>query len=393
MKILILSFYFPPDLSAGSFRTAALVDALQEALRPDAAIDLLTTQPNRYASFNNSAVPEQETLGNLHVRRIALPSHKSGMADQAKAFLAYFKAVWGMVSGKRYDMVYATSSRLFTAFLGAMIARRTQSLLYLDIRDIFVDTIKDVLPGRISRLGLPVFRMIERFTFRRADRINLVSAGFLPYFRERFPDKTYDCFTNGIDDEFLGESAETAAPAPGDRVQVLYAGNIGEGQGLHRILPELARRCADRFDFLVVGDGGRRAALEGALAESGIGNVTLLPPVSRNELIELYRLADVLFLHLNAYPAFLKVLPSKVFEYAAMNKPVLAGVGGYAGEFVAAEVPQAAVFPPCDAEAAARALHGLKLGAADRRAFVEKFKRSNIMERFAQVLAGVAARQ
>jgi len=31
--------------------------------------------------------------------------------------------------------------------------------------------------------------------------------------------------------------------------------------------------------------------------------------------------ADVLFLHLNAYKAFEKVLPSKIFEYAATGRP------------------------------------------------------------------------
>ncbi|MGF6754855.1 glycosyltransferase family 4 protein [Paraburkholderia sp. GAS42] len=392
MKILILSFYFTPDLSAGSFRTAALVDALVKVLPSDATIEVLTTQPNRYASFNQT-VPAEEVHGKVSVRRIPLPSHKSGMVDQAKAFFAYFKAVRAIVRGQGYDVVYATSSRLFTAFLGATIARRTRSMLYLDIRDIFVDTIKDVLPGRISSFGLPVFRLIERFTFNRADRINLVSAGFLPYFRERFPDKPYDCFTNGIDDAFLHTTPAGDAQPARRRRQVLYAGNIGEGQGLHRILPGLAKRCADQFEFLVVGDGGRRAALEAALAESGVDNVTISAPVSRAQLIDLYESADVLFLHLNAYEAFLKVLPSKVFEYAALGKPVLAGVDGYAREFIETEVNGAAVFPPCDVDAAEIALRGLSPGQVDRRLFTEKFKRANIMEDFAHVLKQVAMRQ
>ena len=29
MKLLVLSFYFPPDLCAGSFRCEALIDALE----------------------------------------------------------------------------------------------------------------------------------------------------------------------------------------------------------------------------------------------------------------------------------------------------------------------------------------------------------------------------
>ena len=59
MKLLVLSFYYPPDLCAGSFRCEALVEALG-AQRPDALqVDVGTTTPNRYQSLNVAA-PEFE---------------------------------------------------------------------------------------------------------------------------------------------------------------------------------------------------------------------------------------------------------------------------------------------------------------------------------------------
>ncbi len=48
MKILVLSFYFRPDLSAGSFRTTAFVDALREKMPIHGQIDVLTTLPSHY---------------------------------------------------------------------------------------------------------------------------------------------------------------------------------------------------------------------------------------------------------------------------------------------------------------------------------------------------------
>src|SRR5438477_6707267 len=103
----------------------------------------------------------------------------------------------------QYDLVFATSSRLMTAALGAWIARRTGARLYLDIRDIFVDTIGDVFP-MAKKLSTPMLGALEKFTMRRADRINLASRGFEDYFRLRYPDRSYAWFTNGIDDELLG---------------------------------------------------------------------------------------------------------------------------------------------------------------------------------------------
>lgn len=388
MKILILSFYYPPDLSAGSFRTAALVRQLQAAVPPDSQIDIITTQPNRYHSLA-AASSADERLGALRVRRITLPAHHSGMRDQAKAFSVYARAALKLLAGERYDLVYGTSSRLFTAMLAVVAGRKAQAPVYLDIRDIFVDTMKDVLPRSIALPALPVLSLLERFTIRHAARVNLVSAGFLPWFQSRYPRQQFDVHPNGIDDEFLDLLPQPTTPR--ERAQVLYAGNVGEGQGLHHVLPELAKRCADQFDFVVIGDGGRRAALQAALAAANVSNVTLLPPMPRLELIPAYQHADVLFLHLNSHDAFLKVLPSKLFEYAALGKPVLAGVAGYAATFVQQNVSNAAVFTPCDAVAGEAALRSLSLQPTARGGFIEKYRRDSVMKQLAGLLLQTAA--
>ena len=190
-------------------------------------------------------------------------------------------------------------------------------------------------------------------------------------------------FTNGIDDEFIGVAASSP---PRDGVdattEVLYAGNVGEGQGLHLIIPPLAKRLP-ALRFRVIGDGGRMAALRAEIDRQDLRNVILQPPVKRSELVAASLKADVLFLHLNDYPAFRKVLPSKLFEYGALGKPVWAGVGGYAAEFIRREIDNAEVFRPCDADDAIRALGGLRLQTTPRPAFVARYARGAITQRLA----------
>src|SRR3990167_10912637 len=136
-QILILSFYFPPDLCAGSFRAQALIESLEPlAQAENIQIDIITTLPNRYANFHVDA-KAHETRGCVTIHRIKIPAHHSGFIDQAKAFAHYFFKSLKMTRHKKYDVVYATSSRLFTAFLGARVATKKQTLLFLDIRDIF----------------------------------------------------------------------------------------------------------------------------------------------------------------------------------------------------------------------------------------------------------------
>ncbi|MDT3719484.1 glycosyltransferase family 4 protein [Pseudomonas oryzihabitans] len=382
MNILILSFYYPPDLSAGSFRTTTLVKALLDQLPENAHIELLTTLPNRYSSYNSEA-PELEEHPRLSIRRVALPAHKSGMLDQARAFFVYANFVRSIVRGQRYSLVYATSSRLMTAALGAFVSRMSKAPLYLDIRDIFVDTITEVLPRKIILLVRPVFSVIERLTISSARKVNLVSAGFMPYFKGKYPRQCYSIFTNGIDDEFLEVQPTTCAASSSRVLEVIYAGNIGEGQGLHNIIPEIALRFEGQLRFRLIGDGGRLLQLKEAIVKTGCTNVEIISPVKRNELIKIYQTADVLFLHLNDYDAFRKVLPSKLFEYAAIGKPIWAGVAGYAAEFIKEHIDNAVVFAPCNADAAVHSFEYLRLTTKPRIAFVECFSRKTIQQNMA----------
>jgi len=172
-------------------------------------------------------------------------------------------------------------------------------------------------------------------------------------------------------------NAENLARMP---LTVLYAGNMGEGQGLHTIIPDLAMRMRERVIFRLIGDGGRKSSLQAALQKAGVDNVELLPPMRRDQLIQAYQAADVLFLHLNDYDAFKNVLPSKLFEYAAMGKPIWAGVTGYAAEFVRSEINNAAVFHPCDAVEAQKVFSKLSLVDAPRTEFIDKFSRTRLMQ-------------
>lgn len=390
MRILCLCFYFEPDLSAGSFKNSALVKELARQLPEGSQVDVITTLPNRYASFAAEA-PEDERRGKVRIRRVPLPAHQSGMMDQSKSFVSYARGVLKMTAGEDYRLVYSSSSRLMMSVLGAWVSRRKNIPLYLDMRDLFVDTIKDVLPGKITTFAMPVFSQMEKWAVRRASRVNVVSGGFVSYFQKHFPGTELSGFTNGIDQEFL-DAAPTEPVAIKKKIpEVLYAGNMGEGQGLHHIIPPLAKRFEGQLTFRLIGGGGRLQQLKDRLEETGCTNVILDEPVPRDELINVYANADILFLHLNDFDAFKKVLPSKIFEYGALGKPVWAGVGGFSADFIRENLTNSAVFPPCDVDAAVESFGALAMKTEPRVEFMERFARSRIIERMAAEVISTGA--
>lgn len=392
MRLLLISFYFPPDLSAGSFRATALVKALCANLNGRFELEVCTTQPNRYRSFTQS-VQQTERNGPVTIHRFAVPGHSSGMFDQSRAYLVFAWAVWRQTRSSRFDAIMVTSGRLMSAVLGSAISRQQGTPLFLDIRDIFLETICGVLHPARSLFIRPIVSVMERFAINRADWVNLVSAGFAPHFTSRYPGRTFSYYTNGIDPDFLDMDL-AVGEAPRNKIQkVVYAGNIGESQALHTILPDLALRTEGRLHFVVVGDGGKRGKLEQALAAARVTNVELRNPVARKELRMLYSQTDILFLHLADKKVFQTVLPSKLFEYAASQKPIWAGVAGTAADFIATEIPNAAVFKPGDVQGALTALDRLEPGAQPRNEFVEKYSRNNIMDNMVkEVIAKITSR-
>lgn len=383
MRILLLSFYYPPDIGPGPLRAKALVDSLMHLGPEGLSIHVMTTKPNRYHSHLVST-NNLEEQNNLYIRRFAIPKHESGMYDQAISYYYYARAVHRSVAGQQWDIVIATSSRLFTASLGAFIATRCKAKLYLDIRDIFSETINDVLRGNPLKIVMPILKILEFITYRTADRINIVSPAFLTHIKERAPNTPVSIFMNGVDPQFI--QSNTHITKKNERLKILYVGNIGEGQGLQHILPEAAEALKEQVIFELVGDGSQRKKLAIEIRKRNLTNIQIFSPVPRHLLNHHYNSSDILFLHLNNHSAFDKVIPSKIFEYAATGKPILAGVRGYASEFLRNQVPGVEIFDPCDItgflHALSRILNGPKF--IDRRQFCMQFSRNQIMNDMAQ---------
>jgi hypothetical protein len=375
-KILYLSFYFEPDLCAGSFRNSPLAKELAEQVIGDATIDVFTTFPNRYSTYSTEAL-EKEKDGNLEIRRIMLPRHKNGFIDQIKAFHSYYIKVLKEIKDTEYNLVFASSSRLFTAYLGYKIAKKRGIPLYLDIRDIFTDTLNDVISSsKIKLFLLPVLRRIEKKVFSYACHINLISAGFKHYF-SKYSGPNYSYFTNGIDQEFIHSSTYEEF-LPKSPITITYAGNIGEGQGLHKIVPQAAKLLGRGYQFRVIGDGGARKQLEDAIAKDSINNVIVEKPVKRVELMEIYKRSHYLFMHLNDYPAFEKVLPSKIFELAAFPRPIIAGVNGFSRSFIERFVSNTLLIHPTNPQELVDKIHGYTYTIEKRDAFIRDFNRRQI---------------
>ena len=374
MKILFLSYSFEPDLGACAFRNSHLFHELLKHLDKDDYVRVISTVPNRYSSFSLD-VPYEERGDNYMITRLPVPKHSNGKKGLVKAFVSYYRGVKRLVRKERYDLVYATSAKLFTAFLGRRMSYRMKCPLYLDIRDLFVDNLGDIYSNSkvAGRIMVWLMSRVEKYTFGKATHINLISEGFKPYF-DKYPKPEYSFFSNGIDDIFL-EAGKDRTPERTKPYVITYAGNVGTGQSLDMVIPDAALKLGDDYIFRIIGDGGTLPLLKERLESKGVKNVQLIPPVKREEIINYYKDSDFLFLQLNDLDCFKKVLPSKIFEYGAFDKPVIAGVAGFARQFILKNVSNHILYDPNDAEGLVNGLKNYQLKFESRDAFRETYKR------------------
>jgi glycosyltransferase involved in cell wall biosynthesis len=388
MRILILSFYYPPDIGPGALRAKSIVDSLIKEGPSDLKVDVITTMPNRYQSLNVSALKFEE-FSKVSINRITIPIHKNGIFDQVKAFIYFSLNTQKLIFKKKWDIIIATSARLMTASLAVWIAKHTKSKIYLDIRDLFTDTIEDVFKNNYIRIFLWLFCKLEKWTFQSANMLNIVSPGFLEYIKKIAPHIPISTFTNGVDEIFLKKDflREQVRAKP----LILFTGNIGDGQGLHKILPKASNELKD-IQFRLIGDGSALKLLINNDKFNQQNNIEVLKPILRDKLLNEYQKADILFLHLNNYKAFQKVLPSKIFEYASTGKPILAGVSGYAAKFLSENIKGVEIFNPCDVDSMKVGLRKLLNGPRfiERSDYCFQYSRKKIMQNLAKEILSLS---
>ena len=140
----------------------------------------------------------------------------------------------------------------------------------------------------------------------------------------------------------------------------------------------LLKQVRDNYEFHLVGSGASVNDLKKELKKNGIKNVKLHKPIGRENLVEFYEQMDVLFLQLNDREAFKRVIPSKLFEYAAFDKPIVGGLFGYSENFASKNIDGLYIYKPGDWQTLFKILNSLEVKKFHREDFRAKYSRKKI---------------
>lgn len=283
----------------------------------------------------------RERLGDVAVTRLALyPSHDASRIGRILNYATFcFSALlYLLFFARRAEVVYAYHPPLTVSLAAAVAKLVRRTPVVLDIQDLWPDTLRAT--GMIgNERVLAIIGAVCRWTYRRVDRIVVLSGGFRRRLVERgVPEDKISVIHNWADEEAVSvASSPSDLLGPPGRFRILFAGNIGKAQGLDSVLDAAALIAGTRSDveFCFMGAGPDLERLKRRAADMTLSNVRFLPRVPMAEVGAWLAAADCLLVHLKADPLFEITVPSKTQAYMAAGKPVIMAMRGDAAELIA----------------------------------------------------------
>jgi hypothetical protein len=332
-------------------------------------VHVITSAPNfplgRVLPPYRNRLYQKEILDGMRIVRVwTFMAPNRGILLRSLDFLSF--CLMAFVAGlwERPDVIVASSPQLLTGMTGWWLSAIKRRPWLFEVRDLWPDSIVAVGVMR-KNLFIRALSALEQRLYRSANRIVAVSDAV----RDRLVAK-------GVRPEKLGVVYNGAdlshLPAPTRSQQLLaglqfengfivgYVGTHGMAQGLETVLGAADHLRGGRERFLFVGDGARRADLV-ALAETlRLDNTRFIGLVPSKTATEYLALCDVVVIPLKRTDQLAITVPGKMFEAAAMEKPMIVTAESASAELVA-RYDAGLVVPPEDSGALAAAitrLHG-----------------------------------
>ncbi len=401
MRILFLSHYFPPEVNAPASRT---FEHCKQWVKDGHEVYVVTCAPNHprgkvYEGYRNKLFQKDEKDGIKVIRVWTYVTANEGFVKRTLNYVSYMVAVIFLIPFlPKADVVISTSPQFFNGLAGYFVSRLKRMPWVLEIRDLWPESI--LVVGAIKNKWIIRFlEFLENFAYRKATHIVPVTDSFKRYMIGKgiSPEKI-TVIKNGVDLQFYQVLPEIDSTMQdlglGGKFVVSYFGTHGMAHHLETIL-EAAQILQPQGDiiFLLVGDGADKARIEAMRDAMKLSNVMLLGQQAKSKMPHLWASSNVSLVLLKKSDLFKSVIPSKIFESMAMQKPIILGVEGESQEIIEAANSGRCITPENSAQLAQRILElrdnpalCSELGENGRKYVAEHFDRTSLARRYEAVM-------
>lgn len=343
MKIGILSQWYDPEPGPAALPA---VYAREFAARGH-QVSVLTGFPNYpdgvlYDGYRiRRRIAEQRD--GISLDRVALyPNHSSSAVGRIANYgsFALSAAVSGGRALRELDALWVYNSPATVSLPLLTHTRWGRVPYFLHVQDLWPDSLisSGMMPGGVvGDIATSAIKRTVSLTERKAAAIGVISKSVRDVILERNPTLDPDRIVyapNPTNETLFRPLAETRdrlsiSPDPSGIVDVMYAGAIGEVQGLDTVLDAAALlRSQSHVRVTIVGDGISRNRLEQRAADEGLTNVRFLGRVQQAEIPGLMAAAQIQLVSLADAPFLAHTTPSKISTLLASGAAIIGQIAG-----------------------------------------------------------------
>lgn len=330
MKAIFPCSYYLPETAASLYITDNIVHACADK---GIEVDLYTPSPTRNVPDGSVWEREERQMdGKLRIHRFHLYGEgKNPMLRALRYFLGEFillhYCMW-----KKYDVAFVDSTPPIQGLKMPLIKWLKRKPTIYNVQDIFPDSLVGTGLTHEGSLIWKIGRMVEKITYRYADKIIVISEDFKKNIMAKgVPEDKIVVIYNWVDQNKVVDVPREENKLfdvyglDRSKFYITYNGNIGLTQNMDMLL-DVAKELQKVYEdihFVLVGNGAYLDEVKRKVADQQLENVHLLPFQPYEDISHVFSLGDA-SLVISKPGVGANSVPSKTWSIMSASRPVLA---------------------------------------------------------------------
>ncbi len=335
MNVLIIAQYFPPDMGGASTRAFNVAEGL---VRLGCSVNVITAFPH----YPEGNIPEYyrgkaltfEKNGNIQVSRVWIPplAHNRVLNRIVLHLCFLFSSLFLLPFKRKFDVIWAANPNLFSFFSALVYSFVNGKPIVRNVDDLWPEAFYDMNLVK-SHILKKLLDFMAWLSYSLPVAITPISPGYKRRIVEKYGIKKEKIrvVEVGVDTSIFKSISNKK-----DDFIVMYSGILGPAYDFRNAL--MAAKLLSNhkeLKFIIRGIGECKYDIKKMIEEFSLENVCLdTNLISKSKLVKILNLADACLLPMKEIKAADEGLPTKIFEYQAMGKPVVCCSSGESAQYI-----------------------------------------------------------
>lgn len=332
--ILVFAQYFYPE----QFR---INDICTEWVKRGYKVTVITGIPNypqgKYYRGYGLFKKRKEVYNGINIIRIPLVPRGKNAIMLSLNYLSFVVSgyFWKAFTRIKADYVFIFEvSPMTQALPGVWYAKKRKIPCYLYVQDLWPENVEIITGIKNKHVIGAIGKMVD-YIYSKCTKIFTTSNSFVEAINKRgVLIEKIEYWPQYAEDFYIPLEKTSISEIPNDDAfNIIFAGNIGNAQGLD-ILPKVAALIKDKdlscnIRFNIVGDGRYKNELIGLVKLNDVEDMfNFIEKQPANRIPKFMAANDAAFISLIDSPLFAMTIPAKLQSYMACGIPIIASATG-----------------------------------------------------------------